>query len=63
VTEREQAIILANKILDFDIKFPTSFYVHGDPDCDACVLARQFLRLMDRDLPTADDVRGIIKSD
>jgi hypothetical protein len=44
MTEREQAILLANKLLDFDIQFPTSFYVHGDPDCDACILARQFLR-------------------
>ena len=47
MTERDQAIILANKVLEFDIKFPTSFYVHGDPDCDACVLARQFLRAIE----------------
>jgi hypothetical protein len=48
MTEYEQAIIIADKILDFAIEHPMAFYVHGDPDCDACVLARQFYRLINR---------------
>lgn len=44
MTELEQALQIANKVLDFDIQFPTAFYVHGDPDCDACILARQLIR-------------------
>jgi hypothetical protein len=41
VTETEQAIILANKILD---------RVNADPDDDVAVLARQFLRAIERPL-------------
>src|SRR5499433_2718675 len=32
MTEREQAIRLAHRVLDFDVQHPTMFYVHGDPD-------------------------------
>lgn len=41
MTETEQALILANKILD---------RVTGDPDDDLAVLARQFLRAIERPL-------------
>jgi hypothetical protein len=41
VTETEQAVILANKILD---------RVNADPDDDLAVLARQFLRALERPL-------------
>ena len=44
MTEREQAIMIANKLLDFAIEHPMALYVPGDPDCDVCILARQFLR-------------------
>ena len=46
VTEVEQALAIANKWLDFDMN-PLVQMVHGDPDCDACVLARQFVRASD----------------
>ncbi len=48
LTEHEQAIIIADKILEFAIEHPMAFYVPGDPDCDACILARQFYRLIGR---------------
>lgn len=41
MTETEQAVILANKILD---------RVHADPDDDMAVMARQLLRAMERPL-------------
>lgn len=44
MTEREQAIKIANMWLDGRMNAFTQM-VPGDPDCDACVLARQFLRL------------------
>lgn len=44
MTEREQALLIANKWLEFDMNVFTQM-VPGDPDCDACVLARQFIRL------------------
>ncbi len=47
-SERELAIMLANKLLEFDIAHPGALYVHGDPDCDVCILARQFLRAIER---------------
>jgi len=47
MTEQEQALIIANKWLDFDMN-PLTQMVHGDPDCDACVLARQYIRLRER---------------
>lgn len=49
MNESDQAKLLAEKILDFDVRFPMTLYVHGDPDCDACVLARQYLRLREAD--------------
>lgn len=39
--EREQAILIANRWLD------TPPDMTGDPDCDECILARQFLRLLE----------------
>ncbi len=46
MTEREQALKIANMWLDFKMN-PLTQMVPGDPDCDACVLARQFIRLND----------------
>jgi hypothetical protein len=45
VTETEQAIILANKVLD---------RVNGDPDDDLAVLARQLLRALERPLAAVE---------
>jgi hypothetical protein len=45
--EFEDAIRIANNWLDFKMN-PLTQMVHGDPDCDACILARQFLRLVER---------------
>ncbi len=45
--EREQALRVANMWLEFQMN-PLTQMVHGDPDCDACVLARQYLRALDR---------------
>ena len=47
MTEFDQAILIANKWLDFDMN-PLTQMVPGDPDCDACVLARQFIRAIER---------------
>jgi hypothetical protein len=47
MTEREQALIIANKWLDFDMNALVQM-VPGDPDCDACVLARQFIRAVEQ---------------
>lgn len=44
MTEREQAKKIAEMWLDFQMN-PLTQMVHGDPDCDACVLARQFVRM------------------
>jgi len=46
MTEREQAVLIANKWLEFDMNSLTQM-VPGDPDCDACVLARQFIRAVE----------------
>jgi hypothetical protein len=45
--ERHQAERIANAWLDFQMN-PLTQMVPGDPDCDACVLARQYLRALDR---------------
>lgn len=45
--EREQAIRIASDWLDFKMNSLVQM-VHGDPDCDACVLARQHIRACDR---------------
>lgn len=47
MNETGQAKLIANQWLDF-IMNPLTQMVPGDPDCDACVLARQFLRALDR---------------
>jgi hypothetical protein len=39
MTEKDEAILLANKVLDRP---------YGDPDDDLAVLARQFLRALER---------------
>lgn len=47
MTEPEQALLIANMWLDFRMNSLTQM-VPGDPDCDACVLARQYIRATDR---------------
>lgn len=47
LSELEQARRIANDWLDFKMKSLVQM-VPGDPDCDACVLARQFLRLLEK---------------
>ncbi len=44
MTEQEQAAKIANDWLDFKMNSLVQM-VPGDPDCDACVLARQYIRL------------------
>lgn len=46
MNEKEQAAKIANMWLDFQMN-PLTQMVPGDPDCDACVLARQYLRSVD----------------
>jgi hypothetical protein len=46
-SEREQAIRIANQWLDFKMNSLVQM-VPGDPDCDACVVARQLLRALER---------------
>jgi len=45
--ERQQAWKIANSWLDFRMN-PLVQMVPGDPDCDACALARQYLRALDK---------------
>jgi hypothetical protein len=47
MSEIEQALKIANDWLDFKMN-PLVQMVNGDPDCDACVLARCFIRALDR---------------
>jgi len=47
MNEREQAKKIANDWLDFKMS-PWTQMIHGDPDCDACILARQYIRALDR---------------
>lgn len=44
--ERDQAVLIANAWLDGKMNSLTQM-VPGDPDCDACVLARQYLRAIE----------------
>lgn len=46
-TEPEQALLIANMWLDFRMN-PLTQMVPGDPDCDACVLARQYIRAVEK---------------
>ena len=46
MNECEQAKQIADDWLDFRMNSLVQM-VHGDPDCDACVLARQYLRALD----------------
>ena len=57
MTEREQAIKIANAWLDFRMNSLTQM-VPGDPDCDACVLARQFLRAIEREVNVSPGTTG-----
>ncbi len=50
MTEREQALEIAKRWLDFDMN-PLVQMVPGDPDCDACVLARQYIRAIEASKP------------
>lgn len=45
--ERQQAWRTANRWLDQRMN-PLVDMVPGDPDCDACVLARQYMRALDK---------------
>lgn len=63
--EIEQAKMIAEQWLDFKMN-PLTQMVHGDPDCDACVLARQYLRAVERLNgllatlpPLADKISGV----
>ena len=47
MNERDQALQIANMWLDFRMNALTQM-IPGDPDCDACVLARQFIRATDQ---------------
>lgn len=47
MTEAEKAQKIADNWLEFDMN-PMTQMVPGDPDCDACVLARQFNRALDK---------------
>jgi hypothetical protein len=46
LTEREQAFLIAEDWLDFKMNSLVQM-VPGDPDCDACVLARQYVRALE----------------
>jgi hypothetical protein len=46
MTEREQARMIADCWLDFQMNAFVQM-VPGDPDCDACVLARQYVRALE----------------
>lgn len=48
MNEREQALAIAEKWLNFDMN-PLTQMVPGDPDCDALVLARQYVRTTERE--------------
>jgi hypothetical protein len=58
MNEREQAFKIANNWLDNNMDALVEM-VPGDPDCDACVLARQFIRLSDRIEALEDALRKI----
>lgn len=47
MNERQQAREIANQWLDQRMN-PLTQMVPGDPDCDACVLARQYMRALDK---------------
>lgn len=46
MTEKEQAQRIANQWLDMRMNSLVQM-APGDPDCDACVLARQYMRALD----------------
>ena len=46
MTEQEDAKRIAERVIDFRVT-PIIFYVHGEPDCDAVVLARQYIRALE----------------
>jgi hypothetical protein len=48
MTEREHALKIANMWLEGQMN-PMTQMVPGDPDCDACVVARQFVRAIEKD--------------
>jgi hypothetical protein len=43
ISEHSEALYIANQWLDFKMNALTQM-VPGDPDCDACIVARQFIR-------------------
>lgn len=46
MNERQQAWQIGNQWLDQRMN-PLTQMVPGDPDCDACVIARQYMRALD----------------
>ena len=46
ISEQEEAKAIAERWLDFKMN-PFVDLVPGDPDCDGCILARQYLRVLD----------------
>lgn len=50
MTEREQAILIANKLLDRNF---------ADPDDDENILARQFLRAIERVNALEEQLKGL----
>jgi hypothetical protein len=60
MNEKEQAIQIAKKWLEFDFGAGSmTQFVYGDPDCNACILARQFTRAIDRERLNVAMVRQI----
>lgn len=58
MTEQEQAKMIAESWLDFRMNSLTQM-VPGDPDCDACVLARQYIRALDAITVLTDFARNV----
>lgn len=59
--EQEQALAIANMWLDGKMNSLVQM-VPGDPDCDACVLARQYIRAIKRlHSFEAKERRGVLK--
>jgi DNA-binding FrmR family transcriptional regulator len=52
MTEQEQALKIANMWLEGQMNALVQM-VPGDPDCDACVVARQLIRALEREAAEA----------
>jgi hypothetical protein len=58
-SEHSQALAIANRWLDFKMNALTQI-VPGNPDCDACVLARQFIRTEELTLQLRERLEHVI---